>query len=116
MNAQIGQLIRNGNAVFYAHIGTERTYTEGTVEQLEAALEGKEIPVAPKAAAKEEASKEYNVRLTFQYPAWDEKEGILYTGILAKSKAQAIEQARKMAFNDGHTSRGNGRVTFKTEE
>lgn len=45
----------------------------------------------------------FDVRLRFRYPAWDEKDGILYEGIAADSKAQANERARRRAYDDGHT-------------
>jgi hypothetical protein len=112
MDARIGQLTRNGNAVFYAFIGNSREYVEGTLEQVEAALEGKEIPVASKAAEK----KVYNVRLSFQFPAWDEVDGILYSNIEADSKKDAIDTVRRMASNDGHAVGGRGKYWFSAEE
>lgn len=54
----------------------------------------------------------WRVRLTFQHPAWDEQDGILYEGIVAGSKSEANAKARKMARNDGHLGGGKGRVTF----
>jgi hypothetical protein len=54
--------------------------------------------------------------MTFQYPAWDEKEGIDYNGIDAKSKSDANAVARRMAGRDGHLFGGNGRVVFKATE
>lgn len=56
-------------------------------------------------------AQEYTVTLRFQYPAWDEKNGIPFT-VTAKTKAEAIQQARRQAFNDGHLCGGKGRVTF----
>ena len=54
------------------------------------------------------------VSLRFQFPAWDEVEGIRYE-VEAESKSQAIEIARRRARRDGHTGQGasKGRVTFK---
>jgi len=58
----------------------------------------------------------YCVTLRFQFPAWDEKEGIIYY-ITAKSKSEAIKWTRKNAERDGHTSGAQkGRITFKAEE
>lgn len=57
----------------------------------------------------------YIVTLKFQHPAWDEKEGIPYE-VTAKTKADAIKRARRMAENDGHAgpwvTASKGRQTF----
>jgi hypothetical protein len=61
---------------------------------------------------------EYRVTLRFQFPAWDEKDGIPYH-VTAKSKADAIKRAKMDAKRDGHIGFGNtgkGRATFKAEE
>lgn len=58
---------------------------------------------------------EYTVTLRFQYPAWDEKNGIPYT-VEANTKAEAIQRARRQADNDGHLCGGKGRVTFTATE
>lgn len=63
----------------------------------------------------ETKAQEYTVTLRFQYPAWDEKNGIPYT-VTAKSKSEAIESARRQAYNDGHLCGGKGRVTFKATQ
>ncbi len=60
-------------------------------------------------------TKKYVVTLRFQYPAWDEKDGIPFY-VEATSKSQAIERARREAYNAGHLCGGQGRVTFKAEE
>lgn len=57
----------------------------------------------------------YTVTLRYQYPAWDEKLGIPYE-VEATSKADAIRQARALAYNDGHVMTGKGRITFKAIE
>jgi len=44
----------------------------------------------------------YEVTCRFQYPAWDEKEGITIT-VAANSKSEAIRRARTRFYNDGHT-------------
>lgn len=60
--------------------------------------------------------KTYEVTLRFQFPAWDEKNGISYT-VSADSKSAAIASARKEATYDGHIpATGKGRATFKAEE
>lgn len=45
---------------------------------------------------------EYSVLMTFQHPAWDERNGYTYT-TFATSKAQAVRNARRMAEAEGHT-------------
>lgn len=54
----------------------------------------------------------YEVTLTKQYPAWDEKGGIIVGEFSARSKTEAIRDARHAAYNDGHTI-GDGRHWFK---
>jgi hypothetical protein len=60
----------------------------------------------------EASKKEWDVRLSFQYPAWDETDGIWYRGISAKSKSEANAYARRQADRDGHLGSGKGRATF----
>jgi hypothetical protein len=60
---------------------------------------------------------EYRVTLTFQFPAWDEKDGIAFY-VRASSKAEAIKFARMDAKRDGHIGygfTGKGRATFRAE-
>ena len=60
---------------------------------------------------------EFRVTLTFQFPAWDEKNGIVYF-INAKSKADAVKYARADAKRDGHIgpgTTGKGRNSFRAE-
>lgn len=57
----------------------------------------------------------FDVRLTFQHPAWDEVGGIRYEDIRAATKAEAIKRARYMAQRDGHLGSGKGRAKFKAE-
>lgn len=55
----------------------------------------------------------FTVTIRFQYPAWDEKDGIPYDHIDAKSKSEAIKIVRKEAERDGHLpARDKGRVTL----
>lgn len=56
----------------------------------------------------------YEVTLRFQYPAWDEKDGIPYE-VTADSKAAAVKIARNQAQRDGHLGGGKGRCSFKAE-
>ena len=57
----------------------------------------------------------YEVTLRFQYPAWDEKNGIPFF-VEADSKSDAIKQARREADYCGHLCGGKGRVTFSAKE
>ena len=54
----------------------------------------------------------YTVSQTFQYPAWDEVDGIPYT-VEASGKAEAIKKARREAERCGHDDPQKGRRTFK---
>jgi hypothetical protein len=61
--------------------------------------------------------KPYNVTIRFQYPAWDEVDGIVYRDIQATCKSDAIKQVRREAENDGHVPGiGKGRASFKAVE
>lgn len=55
--------------------------------------------------------KYFKVTLRFQYPAWDEKNGIDYV-FAAPNKAAAVKHARIQASNDGHM----GRIYFTATE
>lgn len=55
---------------------------------------------------------DYTVTLRFQFPAHDERDGIPFE-VQARSKADAIKQARRQADHDGHLCGGKGRVSFK---
>lgn len=59
--------------------------------------------------------KNYTVTLRFQFPAWDEVDGIPYEE-QARSKADAIKYARRQAERDGHLCGGKGRASFKAVE
>jgi hypothetical protein len=59
---------------------------------------------------------EFEVTLRFQFPAWDEKQGIPFF-VNATSKATAIKEARRQAERDGHTPGAcKGRATFSAKE
>lgn len=53
----------------------------------------------------------WDVHLQFQYPAWDEVDGLWYK-VIAASKPKANTLARRIARNDGHLFSRAGRVTF----
>jgi hypothetical protein len=58
----------------------------------------------------------YIVTLRFQYPAHDERAGIPYE-VQARSKADAIRDARRQAERDGHVPCSTkGRATFTATE
>ena len=43
----------------------------------------------------------YDVKLTFRFPAWDEKDGIDFL-VMADTKREAIKKARRLADHNGH--------------
>lgn len=60
--------------------------------------------------------KDFIVTLRYQYPSWDTKDGITFE-VKAKSKAEAVKQARRQADRDGHVdSIAYGLHWFKAEE
>lgn len=54
----------------------------------------------------------YEVTMTLQFPAWDEKNGITLT-VQAKSKSDAIRQARREFDARGHMGSQSGRKTLR---
>lgn len=109
MDPRIGKL---NSGKYYAYVnGYNQEPVEGTLEQVEVALGIREVVSVAK--AKKPAMKVYNVLLTFEYPAWDEKEGILYRDICGSSKKDAIAQVRRMASDDGHAVGGRGKYWLK---
>lgn len=56
----------------------------------------------------------YRVTLTFQFPAWGEKDGYTYE-VTGRSKADAIKAARWQAARDGRDVGGRGRYWFRAE-
>lgn len=106
LDPRIGTL---NSGKFYAFVnGYGKPETIGSLEQVEAALGLRVAPVSRPA----KKSLVWDVKLTFQYPAWDETTGIDYPGIVAKSKSEANANARQEASRDGHLYGGKGRVTF----
>ena len=58
----------------------------------------------------------YNVTLRFQFPAYDERDGVPFDGIIAATKSEAIKKARREAAHRGYLGEvGKGRATFKAE-
>jgi len=60
-------------------------------------------------------SRRYTVTLRFQYPAWDEKDGINYE-FIAYNKREANAKARKEAERDGHIGKNRGKYWFTAIE
>lgn len=108
MDPRIGKLIREGVEVFYAHI--DGRYVEGSLNSVEARLGlSRAIPAWAQ-------PKTFSVHMTFEYPAWDERQGYYYRGIIASTKRDAIKQARRMAEKEGHAVGGRGKYWFKATE
>lgn len=117
MDPRIGMM---NNGKFYAFVhGPDEPETVGTVEEVEIAL-GIRQSLAAQAnvqGSSEPVSRNlWNVKLTFQFPAWDEGGGIDYADIEANSKSEANRIARKLAERDGHLGSGKGRATFTATE
>jgi hypothetical protein len=55
----------------------------------------------------------YTVTVRFQFPAWDERDGISIE-VQADSKRSAIREGKRILARDGHTGPtvGKGRQTF----
>jgi len=122
MHPAIGQL---SNGMYYSFIhGHDAEPFTGSLEQVEVAMGLR--PASPNRAVAElnavphaeaaPAGRTYTVTLTFQYPAWDEVDGISYHEIQADSKSEANSIVRKMAEGDGHLGRGKGRASFEATE
>lgn len=110
LDPRIGML---NDGRFYAFAdGYQNPETVGTLAEVEAALCLRASE--PKTVAAEPSAEAFDVLVSFQFPAWDEVAGILYEGIAARTKAEAIRYARRLAWDDGHTGSGKGRITYKT--
>lgn len=120
MHPAIGQL---SNGKFYAYIkGHENEPFMGTLEEVEVAM-GLRAPPEPAPADGEVTPAEpatqrktFDVTMRFQYPAWDEVEGVHYQGIIAATKREANDEARAMACSNDLLGWGKGRVTFTAVE
>lgn len=107
LDARIGTL---NNGKFYAFAnGYDQAEIMGTLAEVEAALGLRTVD-----AAATETSR-FVIVLRFAHPAWDEVNGIVYSGVLARTKSEAVAIARNMARNDGHTVTGKGRYWFAAE-
>ncbi|MBP5947877.1 hypothetical protein [Pseudomonas sp. P9(2020)] len=118
MHPAIGQL---SNGKFYAFIkGYDQEPFEGSLEEVEAAM-GLRAPSKPAPADEKlvdplPVKKTFNVTMRFQYPAWNEIDGVLFEGIEADTKSDANEEARRRASSNELLGWGKGRVTFTATE
>ena len=116
MNPSIGQL---SSGKFYVYLdGYNSEPFIGSLEEVEVAL-GLHEKIEPRSPSQPNPTprvKTFKVVMTFQYPAWDETDGVTYHEIIAATKAKANAVARRMARNDGHLVGGKGRVTFTAYE
>lgn len=124
MDPRIGILVRGGKPVYYAFThGHGSEPFEGDLDAVESALGLKptrkpaEHHQIVEPTRKPQAEPQlWNVTLRFQYPAWDEVGGIVYRGIVARSKSEANRIAANRAHGDGHTCGGSGRYFFRAEK
>lgn len=65
---------------------------------------------------KEKVYKFYTVTLRFQFPPWDEVNGIVFEHVSGYSKSDACSSARLQAEHDGHLSSQKGLAWFKAVE
>ncbi len=109
LDPRIGKL---SNGSYYAFAsGYEQPEIVGALAQVQRALR---LVDAPEVAAPDQL---WDVVLRFQYPSWDEVDGIVYRDIRARSKSEAISRARQLATRDGHTiGGGKGRYWFAAQE
>lgn len=120
MHPAVGEL---SNGKFYAHVnGYDEEPFMGTLEEVEVAM-GLRTPLEPAPADEELApaepstqQKRFDVTMRFQYPAWDEVDGVLYQGIVADTKREANDVARTLASSNDLLGWGKGRVTFTAQE
>lgn len=118
MDPRIGTLIREGRPLFYAFVdGYNKPAFEGTRDAVEKQL-GVRQPAVRRDASRRPAKPlmDWNVTMRFQHPAWDEKDGIEYRGITARSKSEANKIAASRARDDGHACSNRGRYTFTAVE
>lgn len=114
MHPSIGQL--NGGK-FYSYVnGYSAEPFFGTLEEVEVALGLRPQPDRSPVEPAVNRRKCFDVTMRFQYPAWDEVDGIVYRAIEADSRSEANALARRMADQDGHLGGGKGRVTFSACE
>ena len=115
LDPRIG-VLNSGKFYCFPH-GNGKPELVGTLEEVEVALGLRRASPAPTALTLTPSNKRlWKVTLKFQYPAWDEVDGIEYQDIVASSKAEANAIVRRRASNDGHLAGGKGRATFTAIE
>lgn len=115
LDPRIGML--NSGKFYCFPNGNGKPELMGTLEEVEVALGIRSAITVPAVLAHPAKNERlWTVMLTFQYPAWDETEGIQYQDIRATGKAEANAIARRRASNDGHLCGGKGRATFTAAE
>lgn len=108
LDPRIG-LLASGEAYAFVH-GYRSEPVRGSVQQVKDALRRGDR------AAQAKPLRVWSVRMRFEFPAWDEVDGILFEGIRARTKAEANADARSQAGRDGHLHGGKGRVWFAAAE
>lgn len=112
MDARIGKLL---DGTFYTYTPEHRDEPFfGSLREVEDVLgvPHTDVPLSLHSNAAARERKLFKVLLRFQYPSWDELDGIAYPDIEAGSKSAANALARGMADRDGHLVGGKGRCTF----
>lgn len=113
MDARIGQL---ASGKFYAYVyGYDKEPVIGTLEEVEVALGLRTMDTRKPVPAPKPDWKRFSVVMRFQFPSWDEVDGIVYE-VAARTKAEANKIARRMAENDGHAMSGKGCYWFTATE
>ncbi len=113
LDPRIGKL--NSGKFYCFPNGNDQPELIGSLKEIEAAL-GLKQSAGSACTSNGNRERTWKVTMRFQYPAWDEVDGIVFEGIRAVSKATANTAARRIADNDGHLRSGKGHVTFTAQE
>lgn len=112
LDPRIGQLV---NGQFYAFLdGYDQPEFRGSLGEVKNAIGRIDGHLHQTFKARCETNKQkedlksWQVQIRFEHPAWDEKDGIWYRDVIAKTKSEAIKHVRSMAQGDGHIG-GKGR-------
>lgn len=120
MDARIGILMREGQTVYYAFPdGYNKPAFEGLLVEVEQRLGLRAHGTAAscsKSTVRGSDVKQWVVTMRFEYPAWDEKDGIVYQGIPARTRSEANRAAKRLASGVGHACSGRGRYWFTAVE
>lgn len=100
MDARIGILMREGQTVYYAFPdGYNKPAFEGLLVEVEQRLGLRAHGTAAscsKSTVRGSDVKQWVVTMRFEYPAWDEKDGIVYQGIPARTRSEANRAAKRL--------------------